>query len=314
MSLDEAGTIVNEYLAARNLNVDASRLLDIMTHRCEIIMVDPDRNLIGFKHRTFAEYFHAKGLLRTGPAGLLEKAFNIYWMNCVFFYLGLLKDCPKELVQIIDLVPRSEAERWLRIINASNYCLAAYASPYEVIVKGVATVFADAAELFNLILEGKIKSPFACLPRMHLLYLMQLIIRESYAYQCFKSAFEDIALMIEDGTYSENVKAYALFFLNVAYIDVGGTDSFGFLLKAHSRGLPLDLALAIQHESRDMDCRSALMRKQDGRIRKLLKNNRALQAQLKNMYERPIVSPLQAVEDGKKRILNCSAKSGEGDK
>lgn len=300
LSLDEATRIVESYLGTRNLGVETDKLLDIMTNRCEIVMVDSDKKLIGFKHRTFAEFFYAKGMLRAGPTDVLEKAFSIYWMNCVFFYLGLLKDCPNEIAKIIGLIPRSEAERWLKIINASNYFLAAYASPYEVIVKGIATAIADAAELFNLIVEGKIKSPFACLTRMHLLYLMQLIIRQSYSYEFFKSAFEDVALMIEDGPYTENVKAYAIFFLNVVYIDVGGIESFDFLLKGHSRDLPLDLALAIKHESRELTDRSLLMRKHERRIRKLLKGNRALQTLIKNMYGRPIKSPVNALEKGKK--------------
>jgi hypothetical protein len=299
ISFEKAFEIVNSYLLTRNLEIEPNKLLSILMKRCEIMMVDPDKKLIGFKHRTFAEFFFAKDMLRTGPVGVLEKAFSIYWMNCVFFYLGLLKDCPAELSQIIELVPRSEAERWIKIINMSNYFLAAYASPYDVVVRGLAAIIADAAELFNLIVERKIKSPFACLSQMHLLYLMQLIIRDSYSYQFFKPAIEDTALIIEDGPYSETVKAYALFFLNVAYIDLGGIESFDFLLKRHTKDLPLDLSLAIKHESRELAERSILMRRQDRRIRKLIKGSRSLSEQIRKMYDRPLVSPGEDLKKSK---------------
>lgn len=290
VAFDYLNEVVESYLRLRNLEIEPQKLLDVLMKRCEIMMVDFDKRLVGFKHRTFAEFFFAKDLLRRGHVGVLERAFSIYWMNCVFFYLGLLKDCPEELSQIATLVPKSEAERWLKIINMSNYFLAAYASPYDMIVKGLAAVIQDAAELFNQIVERKIKSPFACLSQMHLLYLMQLIIRESYSYQFFKSAIEDVALIIEEGSHSEAVKAYALFFLNVAYIDLGGIESFDFLLERHAKGLPLDLSLAVQHESHELSARSLLMRKQDRKIRKLIKGNPSLKEQIHRMYDRPLVS------------------------
>lgn len=233
VTFDYLTEIVGKYLGSRNLEIEPSKLLDILMKRCEILMVDNDKKVIGFKHRTFAEFFFAKDMLRRGHAGVLAKAFTMYWMNCVFFYLGLLKDCPAELSQISNLDPKSEAEKWLKVINMSNYFLAAYASPYDVIVKGLAAVIQDAAELFNQIVERKIASPFACLSRMHLLYLMQYIIRESYSYQFFKSAFEEAALIVEEGPQSEILKAYALFFMNVAYIELGGIESFDFLLERH---------------------------------------------------------------------------------
>jgi transposase len=51
----------------------------------------------------------------------------------------------------------------------------------------------------------------------------------------------------------ETTKMYALFFLNVAYIDSGAGKTFDFLLKDFAKSLPLDVILAYSHESKDKE-------------------------------------------------------------
>lgn len=55
-----------------------------MISRCEIIMVDMKNNTIAFKHKSFAEFFYARSLLKDGDLRIDEKIFEMYWMNTIF--------------------------------------------------------------------------------------------------------------------------------------------------------------------------------------------------------------------------------------
>lgn len=288
ITVPDAKEIVSSYLRDRNLNIDPEILFEKMVKRCEVLVLDPASNTLGFKHRTFAEFFYAKDLVKKGNLSLEERAFHLYWMNTIFFYLGILKDCPGVLNELIELSPTREAERWFKVINMANYMLAAYASPYRVITDGITKTAIETANLFKDIVCSRIDSPFEGFSHMSLLFLMQLLVRDSYSYEFFKNAIEEAALKIDGGQFEEDTKAYALFFLNVAYIDLGGEETFDFLLKSHSTNLPIDLALAIHHESSRVKERTTLMRKQDRRVKHLLKGNAVLKANITKMYEQPI--------------------------
>ena len=288
LTLADTRIMVSQYLNIRNLEIDQNQLFERMSHRYDILTVDDERNLFGFKHRSFAEFLCARDMLQSGYSNVVDRALDPYWLNTVFFYLGAVRDCPKLIERILALQPSSEVEAWVKIFNMGNYFLAAYSSPYNVITEGVARMAVDAATLFVQIATRQVESPFAWLPQMHLLYLLQMLVRESYSYEFLKPAIEEAALLIDADSISDDIKAYAIFFLNVAYVDLGGEESFDFLLKGHSENLPIDLALAIGHEGEDLKTRTALMRKQDRRIRKLLRRNPSLRAHIKAMYEKPI--------------------------
>ena len=84
---------------------------------------------------------------------------------------------------------------------------------------------------------------------------------------------EEAALKIDYSNHDEQVKAYSIFFLNVAYIDASTDQSFDFLLKDHSKHLPLDLSLALIHEFEDIKKRTLLMKKHEKHVKKVLKFN-----------------------------------------
>lgn len=83
--------------------------------------------------------------------------------------MGLLKDAPEVLRKLIDLEPRSEGEKWLKVFNMGNFFLAAYTTPYEVISEGVSRAMIEAAELYCEVVSRGSESPFAQMPRMHFL-------------------------------------------------------------------------------------------------------------------------------------------------
>jgi len=307
MTLVDAKSLTEDYLEQRNLEIDIELLFDRMLTRCDILLVDEEARTITFKHRSFAEYFYAKSLTKGKDPKLSERAFEFYWLNTIFFYLGILKDCPALIDEITKIEPETEGGRWLKLVNMANYLLAAYTTPYDKISIAVTKAMEDASKLYTDIALGKITSPMAKLSRMNLLYLMQYVIRQSYSYNYFKEALEETALRIDSDFGDETIKAYALFFANVAYIELGEGDTFDFLLKNHSDNLEIDLLLAINHESENFKTRTDLMKKHDKKMRNLLKGNASLNAQVKKLYDQPIESIRQIDNDKKVKPDTLSA-------
>lgn len=289
LCIDEVKSQFNNYLKGRNLGLDANALFEKMKQRCEMINVENTTNTFSFKHRTFAEYFFAKSFINSHDIIIDNRVYKPYWMNSYFFYLGLLKDCPDVLKAIAAVPAGSENERWVKVINTPNYLLAAYATPYEVICEGIADSLIEGARLYLDIVSGKYPdSPLTKFTRMQLLYLLQHVLRNSYSYEFLLGALEVAALRIDDMDIANEIKCYALFFLNVAYIDISDGQSFDFLLKNHHENMPIDLLMAYSHESKNIQEHSELMKKQDRRIKKILKRNKPLTDFIEDMYEKPL--------------------------
>jgi len=291
LSIDEAKLHFTSYLKGRNLGIDAEILFNKMAQRCEMIVVDGDFNTFSFKHRTFPEFFYAKSFTLTRDIILDERVFHPYWMNSYFFYIGILKDCPEVIKSIINIPVQGEGKNLVKSINLSNFLLAAYSTPYDVICDGITHALIESAKLYTDIISGKYPSSvFAKLPRMHLLYIMQRLMRDSYSFDFFKQALEHAAFIIDSAELSIEIKCYALFFLNVAYIDLGTGESFDFLLKNHQDELPIDVVMAYRHESKYIKIHSDIMKKQDKRIKKLFKQNKPLVDYVKKMYDMPLLT------------------------
>jgi hypothetical protein len=289
LSIDEVKSQFSNYLKGRNLGLNADTLFDKMIQRCEMIIVDNSTNTFAFKHRTFPEFFFAKSHINTHDIVLDNRIFHPYWMNSYFFYIGLLKDCPDVIKAIIDIPASDEGQKLVKAINISNYLLAAYATPYDVISDAVLNALIEGATLYSDIVSGKFpRTPFAKLPRMHVLYIMQRVMRDSYSYAFFKEALENAALQIDSLAIDNEIKCYALFFLNVAYIDISAGETFDFLLKNHQENMPIDLVMAYRHESESIKDHSDLMKRQDKRIKKIFKHNRPLIDDVNRLYEKPI--------------------------
>ena len=298
MSVNEVRDLFRDYLDQRNLEVDSKQLFDKMVERCEIVFVDSDSETLGFKHRSFAEYFYAKSFIADGSLVVDHRVFNVYWMNIFFFYFGLRRDCPVDLQTIFQIQTNSEVEEWMKVINVSNYLLAGYTTPYWVIEEGVRDVAVTAAELYQKIVAQGSETWFGCLPQMHLLFLLQMFIRGGYSYSFFARAIEDAALQVEESSLDYDTKAYALFFLNVAYIDIddrGNNETFDFMLRRIQKALPLpvDLQLALGHEGKKIKERTKLMRKQDRRLRRILPVGDANKTFIKDLYDRPMSDVVQ---------------------
>ncbi|MGI8668462.1 MAG: NACHT domain-containing protein [Aridibacter sp.] len=288
ISIDEAKRIFSDYLKPRNLGVNSDELFKILIDRTELMFVNDSNNTIGFKHRTFAEFFYANAAHRDNDMLIDQRAFQPYWMNSFFFYIGLEKDIPEVIKEITSLIPKDDKEEFLKIMNMPNFLMAAYSSPYDVITQGVSNTIIESAKLYEKLVSGKVSIGLSRLPRMHLLWLFQALIRENYSYEFFIPALEHSALSILDEKIDDTTKMYALFFLNVAYIDSGAGKTFDFLLKDFGKSLPLDILLAYDHESKNIKSKNDLMKKQDKRIKKIFGGNRQLSKEVQKLYENPL--------------------------
>ena len=222
-------------------------------------------------------------------------------MNTVFFYLGIQKDSPKMLRAILDLAPQSESERWLKIVTMGNYFLAAYASPYDIVVFGIEQVMVEAAKLYDEVVSGKLQSPLTQLPRMLLLFIMQSLLRDGYSFEFFKNAIDEAALKIDAGPYDDNIKAFSLFFLAVASIDIGSKDVFDFLIRTRMEKLPLEIEMAMKHEFHELKGLTTLMKKQDKQVNRKLKHNSSLLSAVKKLYDIPIQPTKAKTKDSRKK-------------
>ncbi|MCL4266262.1 MAG: hypothetical protein KJ069_23855 [Anaerolineae bacterium] len=293
ISLVEAKAIVDTYLSRRNLNLNNVEIFDRLINRTEIVIANNQMQILSFKHRTFTEFFYAKSVLHSRDFQIDNRAFQLYWLNTFFFYLGLRRDCPDIVDAITRMFPTSQAERWLKMINMGNYLLAAYASPYDTIREGIKKVMLDAAQLYLDTIAMREESPFGHLPQMGILWLVQMLIRGGYSYTFFQDALESAAVAIatddfDKDSYDPEIKPYALFLLNVAYIELDENQTFDLLFELYPDPLPLDLSLTLRRETKNLSERTRLMRKQDKRVKKLLKGNQNLANIVEKMYETPV--------------------------
>ena len=95
--------------------------------------------------------------------------------------------------------------------------------------------------------------------------------------------------MDEDAELAVETKVYALFFLNVAVVELDPRANFDFLLEGHSEDLPLEIRLALRHENEGKKSRmTTLAKRQDRHLQRMLKANKPLRDHIKAMYEVPV--------------------------
>ncbi len=110
LPIKEAKGIFTDYLRLRNTGVDADELFKVLTDRTDLMFVDETNKTIGFRHRTFAEFFYATASHRDRDMVIDHRAFEPYWTDSFFFYIGLEKDIPEVIKEITSLIPKDEMQ------------------------------------------------------------------------------------------------------------------------------------------------------------------------------------------------------------
>jgi hypothetical protein len=285
--IDDCLKYFEDYISERSFTFSSKFLFDRVLERSNILRYDNTKNNIIFSHRTFAEYYYAKYKKERASLEINDNVFNIYWMNIYFFYVGLHEDCPGLLDEISNYEPESEPERWLKIINLSNFFLAGFSSPYKSIEDNLYKPIFDAAKLYLSIIKGEIKkSPFSFLSEITFLWWVQFILRESYAYDFFRDALETIVLKIEDETDNEEIKMYSHFFAALIFNELGESDALEYFLNKYRNQLPTNLKLGIFYEGNKLKKASKHFKKQLKSIRQAL--SEMPKQRLELLHNRPI--------------------------
>lgn len=286
IAYDECKAFFVKYIGARNLPFSADELFKKTLERSSILKHDTNSDTLFFVHRTFAEYYYAKSKFQEHKLEINTRVFDLYWMNTYFFYVGLLEDCPNLLRQIANIEPENEPQRWLKIVNLGNYLLAGFSSPYKAIEETIFVPIIDAAKLYLEISSGRVRSPFSFLSEISLLWLIQLMIRESYSYDFFKKALDATIVSIEDSGIDEETKIYALFFTAVVYLELGNDDAFDYLIDNYRTALPLNLQFALHYEGSHVVNKSKHLKKILQHFRRKLSD--MPRNKIEQLHERPV--------------------------
>lgn len=252
---------IDEYLKPRNLNLEVSKIVKILLDRSAILTKNHSINTVRFSHRTFSEYFYALRKAHLNDLQIDTRVFSIYWMNIYYFYIGIKRDCPEYLNSICALQPENEGQSWLKVINLSNFFMAGYSTPYNIIKNNFHKILLDTASMYENIIQKKISSAFKSFPEMILLWWIQFTIRNSYSYDYFGKAIDDCVLSIIEDTASDEKKAYALFFLSVIGIDQNNTSPLDFLLSEYKERLPITVQMGLLNELKRLGTKNAIEKK-----------------------------------------------------
>lgn len=291
ISIDEARQRLNDYLKPRNLGLDTDLLLDKLVNRCEIFGADSTRGVMFFKHKTFAEFLYAKKITDSKQLQIDERAFTTYWNNVFYFCIGILRDCPDFLEELTNFPVDSEGGKVAKIANLPNFYLAGFASPYKVISDGIEKVVLETASYYKDVVSGKEESVFLNFPRVYFFLFINHILVEGLSFDFFEEGLETSALSItDDNSIDDETKAYALFFLNVAYIKLGKDKDFKFLLNKFKKHLPLDVLFAIDIESGSSKLinSSKILQKQSKKFRDAIKSSPSLRNTVQNLVKKPL--------------------------
>lgn len=273
ISKQECYSFFHDYISSRNISIKSEELFDKILKRSNILIYDHTNTNIYFAHRTFAEYYYAKSKLLSTKLEINEKAFEMYWMNIYFFYVGLQGDCPVLLQELADYTPDKESNKWMKLINMSNYYLAGFTSPYSIVENNLYRIMVDAAQMYKEIIKKKSTSPLSALSEIQLLWWVQMIVKDSYSYEYFAKAIDSTMMRIEESKdISDEIKSYALFFAVVTSFKLGNNDAFNYFFETHKSGLPVNLQFALFYESRNVKEPSTIVKKQIKHIQDKLKS------------------------------------------
>ncbi|WP_180125369.1 NACHT domain-containing protein [Rhodoferax sp. BLA1] len=273
MSFDEAKAMVEDWHKKRNTGVDIQRLIDRVFHMSGIFSLDSDNQTISFQHRSYGEYLYAKAAKANSNLLPIDYAFQAYWMECTFFYIGMVGDCPELLSELFDKDPRNEEETWLKLLALPDYVLAGYQTEYSIVENNLYRLFISAAILYRNIREGQTHSRLTELSEFHLLWFFQRIIRHCYNYEFLRPAISQTILKIDSASIDFNDKLYALFFASCFASQLNDFSGFEYVIETyHTDKLPLSISIAIELEtkgSKDFS-KLPLVKNHEKRLRQLM--------------------------------------------
>jgi len=293
------------YLSQRNLNIDPQTLYSQMLERSSMLSYDERLDEVSFRHRSFAEFFHAKCLDKQRTVEITEKVFHPYWANSYFFYVGLKKDCPEILEEIINVdVSKNDGARLAKMVNLGSFLLAGYKTPYDIITKGIQRGFNEMASYYLDVSEKKEKSFLDKLPKLHVLGIFSTVAQQSYSYSFFQNAIRECIEEIETASQCSYIEEspYALLLLDAALEEIDGEKVFSNLETIFGKGLPIPIQLLLTYRNGNSSVshKATPLRNLEKRVRKNLKNSLGYRAIAREIASTSINGNQQFSEKGKR--------------
>lgn len=302
MSYAEARGIVETWHQKRNVGVELPDLLSRVFDKSGIFSIDDESGTISFRHRSFGEYLYARGNRAHARILDLEKAFQPYWVECTFFYIGMLGDCPELLEALFDRRADNESEAWLKVLAMPDYVLAGYQTEYSVVEGNLHKLFMEAAALYKKIRQGDTATKLTELSEMHLLWFFQRIIRHCYDYEFLRQSIETAILKIDSQTGDFDERIYALFFVACFAAQLGNSSGFEYIIKNYPTDvipLPISLAIKLEADSKKDFSKLSLVKTHEKRLKKLLsspekdrgakiRDNIVLDTKVNELFEKPL--------------------------
>jgi hypothetical protein len=319
MSKTEIKEMFHSFLADRQTGISLDETYDYLINRSSLFGVFEDTDAVFFKHRSFAEYLYAKDAYETRNLEINERAFDTYWSNIYFFYIGTRSECPDLVDALVRIDPKQTVHRVHRLLNMGNYMLAGYETPYVHIQKALDVVILEASRLYLDIRHGKIPNGLTGLTEMQLLWSFATAVRHCYGYDFFKKALPLSMLKIDEELEPDDeARPYALFFAACSLADVGDTSGFTYLLNHNTvTNLPIQISFALKCEMSYMGkafAHSKPVKDFEKKLKKMLQidseGKLAQDSRMKLLFLEPISTKITrvAAEDARKLAKSSSVK------
>lgn len=299
MPRTEAMHIVDTYLSIRPRKISSEDLLRIMHERTLVLFLDESVDTIGFRHKSFAEFFYAMDLAKKNEVRIRDDAFLPFWIGVYYFYAGIQKDCTG-LAEALLAVPMESAPRLLRVLNFGNILQAAYMTPNKLVSDTLQSVLREAAELFLDCKAGRGGVELSKFSVMQLLSLFRMVVSDTYGYAYFKASLEDVICDLATGEPNE-CDALILFFACIAHAEADGKLDFDSLIKRHGDALPLELKFAIKHESKKFLSATQLVKRMQKRL--LVNMSSRLKGGVNDVVKRLYYTPIRPVSSNNSGTL-----------
>lgn len=287
LPIGDLRSIFDEYVDDRNLSIDKDTLFEKLIYKSEIFATNERKRTIKFRHRTFTEFFYAKGINRDASAKIDENIYDLYWSTSYFFYLGLRRDCPEVLKAINEITFTDHKFELLKVFNHGSFLLAAYLTPYKIIEKSVEHSFLEAARLYDNIINAKIETPLSKLSNIQLLCIFTKLLCDNYSYEYFIPALESRAQELLTRPKPDDRDFAELFLINSVLMTLDNSNAYDKLIQDYGKLIPISISAGIMEHSRDENSESPVVKKFVKNFKKSIKTNKNLHQLLIQMYESP---------------------------
>ncbi|MGE8046047.1 NACHT domain-containing protein [Pseudomonas monteilii] len=289
ISASEVKGFFDSYVSDRNLRIDVDAVFERFLSKSEIFSYSSRNLTISFKHRTFAEYFAAKKMLRENLSLQHDRIFDPYWCTVYFFLIGLKRDCPELLTEIFGVRNLPPQQEIIKVYQTGQYLLAGYLTPYRTIKEGLRECFSLVAKLLDEGLKGN--SPLSVLPPVQLIYLLAHGMSHTYGYSYFEDAITE-AIQEKLKSPADERDLYELFFLTTIPAFLGRNNAFDSLIRSHGKHLPELLKLGISHFNEDFSLKSDVTSKYVKKLHKGLKSRGNFTEIITRLYDIPITESI----------------------